>query len=446
MEHGPVGISSPAFSVGGVSTEHVIVGQEVLVAEVLGGLSVVSDGFRVGTYLTLRESHTYLHTQPPFRNTLNAWCELRSPTQQVCKGQAGTTELIVEPDAEVVQRHPRRQASPQSLKLMGPLPPEAEGVEQLLVDALHDLADARDPPPQTFGPASLAGVAFGRMDDVRSVTLEPPEVVFSALEALVGYVGSRSGRAHADEPSVGLGSQDEEGFRHLLVGCGSVREAEARYDPGRVRGGQQAETFVPSQAVGPSDVRTTGQPSMSPALTVSDRHSRAIQSFVRRPLSVQDSDQVHDESFDEICVGTHEAVELRAIWQGGKSIAQAGPWGTGEVPHATEASPPSEDGQGDHLACAQRGLRAWLLRGWRMRVAEVVHHNGKCSEEGVHIDHEESVPFPWGSVSKPTLANGHLPLKLRADNSHQALRACPTREPWRRSSLCLQRSSCSGRR
>src|SRR5215208_4931952 len=69
MEHRLVGISSPAFSVGGVSTEHVIVGEEVFVAEILGGLSVVSDGFRVGTYLRLWESHTYLHTQPPFRNT-----------------------------------------------------------------------------------------------------------------------------------------------------------------------------------------------------------------------------------------------------------------------------------------------------------------------------------------------------------------------------------------
>jgi hypothetical protein len=69
MEHGLVRIPSPAFSVGGVSTEHMIVGQEVLVAEVLGGLSVVSDGFRVGTYLTLWESHTYLHTQPPFSNS-----------------------------------------------------------------------------------------------------------------------------------------------------------------------------------------------------------------------------------------------------------------------------------------------------------------------------------------------------------------------------------------
>jgi hypothetical protein len=69
MEHGLVGISSPAFSVGGVSTEHVIVGQEVIVAEILGGLSVVSDHFRVGAYLTLWESHAYLHAQPPFRNS-----------------------------------------------------------------------------------------------------------------------------------------------------------------------------------------------------------------------------------------------------------------------------------------------------------------------------------------------------------------------------------------
>src|SRR5215204_819766 len=69
MEHGLVRISSPVVSVGGVGTEHMIVGEEVLVAEILGGLSVVSDYFRVGAYLTLWESHAYLHIQPPFRNT-----------------------------------------------------------------------------------------------------------------------------------------------------------------------------------------------------------------------------------------------------------------------------------------------------------------------------------------------------------------------------------------
>src|SRR5215217_4350580 len=48
-----------------------------------------------------------------------------------------------------------------------------------------------------------------------------------------------------------------------------------------------------------------------------------------------------------------------------------------------------------------------------MGVAEVVDHNVQCGEEGVPIEHKSSVPFPWGSGSKPTLVCGHLPLKLR---------------------------------
>jgi hypothetical protein len=109
-----------------------------------------------------------------------------SPSQQGGEGQTRTTELIVEPDAEVVQSYPRRQSGPQTLDLMGPLSPKPEGVEELVVVALHYLVDASNPPPQAFGPASLAGVAFGRMDYMCSVTLEPPEMIFSALEALVG--------------------------------------------------------------------------------------------------------------------------------------------------------------------------------------------------------------------------------------------------------------------
>jgi hypothetical protein len=57
-----------------------------------------------------------------------------------------------------------------------------------------------------------------------------------------------------------------------------------------------------------------------------------------------------------------------------------------------------------------------------MGVAEVVNSDVKYGEEGVHIDHEESVPFPWGSGSKPTLKGGHLPLKFPTGNSHQAFK------------------------
>jgi hypothetical protein len=57
-----------------------------------------------------------------------------------------------------------------------------------------------------------------------------------------------------------------------------------------------------------------------------------------------------------------------------------------------------------------------------LRVAKVVDHNVECGEEGVHIDHEESVPFPSGSGSKPTLVCGHLPFKPSMDKSHQAFK------------------------
>src|SRR5215212_5592866 len=58
-----------------------------------------------------------------------------------------------------------------------------------------------------------------------------------------------------------------------------------------------------------------------------------------------------------------------------------------------------------------------------MGVVEVVDHNVKCGQEGVHVEHEGSVPFPWGSGSRPTLERGHLPLKSSIDNSHQAFKA-----------------------
>jgi hypothetical protein len=74
---------------------------------------------------------------------------------------------------------------------VGSLLPQAEGVEELVVDALHDLADAGDPPPQALGP-HVAGVALGRAGEPRSVAIEPPEVVFGSLEALVGHVWPRA--------------------------------------------------------------------------------------------------------------------------------------------------------------------------------------------------------------------------------------------------------------
>src|SRR5688572_30404759 len=124
---------------------------------------------------------------------------MRSPSQQVGKCQPGATELIVEPDTEVVQRHPRRQSGPQTLDLMGTLPPEAENVEEFVLDDLDDLTEYGHPPPQAFRPASLFGVTLGRVDEICTVALKPAEAVFDTLKALLSHISSREGRAHAYE-------------------------------------------------------------------------------------------------------------------------------------------------------------------------------------------------------------------------------------------------------
>jgi hypothetical protein len=92
--------------------------------------------------------------------------------------------VLVEPDTEIVQRHPRRQAGSQAFQLMGPLPPEVEGIEELVIDRLDNLAYSSNPSSQALGPVPLAGVALGRVDDARTIAFQPASMVFFALKAL----------------------------------------------------------------------------------------------------------------------------------------------------------------------------------------------------------------------------------------------------------------------
>src|ERR671911_1267320 len=213
--------------------------------------------------------------------------------------------------------------------------------------------------------------------------------------------------------------------RQRLVGRGGRAETEAGYDPCGICGGEQREAFVPSYGVGPADVGLSCEPSMSPALGVPGGHRRAVQSLVRTSWGLHHSNQMQDESLDEVGVGAYRAVELRTVGQGGEGIAQLGVGVAIEVSLAVETAPTGKDSQGNDLAAGEGGF--WTGPSfWRLRVAEVVYDNVKCGEEGVHIEHG-SVPFPWGSGGKPTLASGHLPLKFSPCNSHQAFKRPETR-------------------
>jgi hypothetical protein len=68
---------------------------------------------------------------------------------------------------------------------MGSLPPQAEGIVELVVDCLYDLAYSSHPSSQALGPVPFAGVALGRVDDACPIAFQPASMVFFALKALV---------------------------------------------------------------------------------------------------------------------------------------------------------------------------------------------------------------------------------------------------------------------
>ena len=188
--------------------------------------------------------------------------------------------MVVEPDTEVVQRHPRRQPCPQPAHVVGPLPAKTEGVVELVVDGLYDLADARYPTPKPFGPAPLAFGAFGWADELCPVSMKPSSMVILALKAFVDHVGAQGRRSYALEPGIGSSPQGEEAFSQRLILCGSRGETKTGDRPCWVDSDEQAKPLVASQAVGPADVGVTGQPSLASSLRIPNGHRRGVQSLV----------------------------------------------------------------------------------------------------------------------------------------------------------------------
>src|SRR5215208_4338628 len=161
---------------------------------------------------------------------------------------------------------------------------------------------------------------------------------------------------------------------------------------------------------------------MPAALCVPNGHRRTIERLIGMSLSLQHLPQLHGDLLDGLCIESREPVELGTVGQGGECSSKMCLGVAIEVPFAGESRPPAEDREGDDLATTERGIRTYSAPFGLMRVAKFIDDDVKCGEEGVHVEHEQSVPFPSGLVSKPTLVRGHLPLKSSMDNSHQAFK------------------------
>src|SRR5215213_3061904 len=114
--------------------------------------------------------------------------------------------------------------------VVGALSPETEDIEQLVVDTLDDLADSCYPLSELLGPG-FAGVAFGRMDELRSVFFKPAGVVFGSLEALIGHIGRQTQRTNARHSRIWVSPYGEEGLSQGLVGRGSRCEQKPVITP-----------------------------------------------------------------------------------------------------------------------------------------------------------------------------------------------------------------------
>jgi hypothetical protein len=168
----------------------------------------------------------------------------------------------------------------------------------------------------------------------------------------------------------------EEGLRHLLIGGGSGTEAEVRDDARRIDGHEQTLAFVPSQAVGPSDVGGASQPSFAPALGVPDGHRRTVQGLVGTSLGLHHVRQMQGYLLDEAQAVAYRASELGTVGQSGEGIAQAAARVTVEIPFTGKAGPPGEDGEGSTSSLRFRdasgpGCCSFCGRDWR----KVVHHD-----------------------------------------------------------------------
>src|SRR5690348_836973 len=138
------------------------------------------------------------------------------PIEQVSKGQWLTTQVNIEPETKVMQTHFGRQTSLKACQIMRPFLPQAEGVEQFVVDRFDDLPQPGQPATPLFGPFPLTALSRGS-DDFGSVQLSPLGVRLVSCEALIRHVDAQRLGPDAGQCTGRLSPCRKEGFGQPLI-------------------------------------------------------------------------------------------------------------------------------------------------------------------------------------------------------------------------------------
>jgi hypothetical protein len=331
------------------------------------------------------------------------------PIYQVRNSQTRAAERLIEPDAEVVPRHLRRQAGLQARQVVRTRATEAEGLGDRVVDRLDALTDACEPAAPTRGPGPAA-VALRRAQHRRPVTRPPAPVRGLPCAALSTEIRPQGGLPDAQASRVWRPAPGEErlGQRRVL-GAGGAN-ATTGTEPSRVDRQAPMAAVVPAQAGAPAAIGQTWQPAGAAALGLPGRHRRTVQGVVAPGATGQEAHQVQAVRHDGGVVLAPQAIHLGAMGPRRDGDAPV-PWRrTGAGPLAGTAGPLPTEAQGDDLAPAERGLWPGVDRWWEVRRAALINHDVEDGEEGLRVD-PGAAPLQDQDWSG-TLASGYLPLKF----------------------------------
>src|SRR5918998_4461403 len=118
------------------------------------------------------------------------------------------------------------QARLKSAEVMGPFAIEAEGMPELVIHRLHNLAYSSQPAAQPLGPRHAA-IALRWAEDLGTIGQPPGLVVGLPLEALVDDIGPTSRGAHACQSRGGIAAKGKKCLRQRLIFGTGRTKAEA---------------------------------------------------------------------------------------------------------------------------------------------------------------------------------------------------------------------------
>src|SRR5688500_19994536 len=116
---------------------------------------------------------------------------------------------------------------------MGPFAIEAEGMPELLIHGLHDLAYPSQPASEPFGPRRAA-MALRWAEDLSAIGAPPGLVVRVPLEALVNDIRPAGQGPHARQARGGVAAEGKERLRQGLIFGTCSTKAEAGDHPAGV--------------------------------------------------------------------------------------------------------------------------------------------------------------------------------------------------------------------